>query len=142
MMQVQNDQMKFLLETIQKLLVTVLSNQQSQHKCCCFEKNHCKNDGNLKKTELLTKEIVEDCRQQNCDNQPEKPQTSLKNNEIPQKKSETNKRSKDVIKSNITPVTKDKPTNPKITRCDSGTNDEDNKIEKERTYSVVRYIKY
>lgn len=141
MMQVQNDQIKFLLETIQKLLVTVLSNQQTQHKCCCVEQIHCKKDDNLKKTELLTEEVVEDCQLKKCENQQEKSQTSLKNNETVLKKNKPNRISKDFNKSNIIPVTKCKPKNPKVTECDSAINKKD-KTEKERTYSVARYVEY
>ncbi|XP_050423421.1 SCL-interrupting locus protein homolog isoform X2 [Adelges cooleyi] len=53
MMQMQNDQMKFLLETIQKLLVTVLANQQTSHKCCCSERENCKKDISIYKDNFM-----------------------------------------------------------------------------------------
>lgn len=146
MMQLQNDQMKFLLETIQKLLVTVLSNQQNQHKCCYSENGHCKNNDDSK-TEVFKKDVTQkECNSQHSnDNDIEKPQIDLKKTETVQKKNELNKNLKSSGKNDVTSVTKVKPKNPVNTRCDNS-NDEkerrENKKEKERTYSILRYIEY
>lgn len=137
MMQVQNDQMKFILETIQKLLVTVLSNQQNVvHKCCCMKQNHCKHDDGFKTTESIQKnEIHEECQLKTSnDNQTEKPQISLKNDEIVQ-----NKNSKHFSKPDTTSDNpKDQPKILKDTKCVNNNDEEDNKKEKERTFSIAR----
>lgn len=141
-MQVQNDQIKFLLETIQKLLVTVLSNQQNVHKCCCIEHSRCK-QGDDFKTELIQKnEIHEKCQLKNSnDNQTEKPQISLKNDEIVQNKNELNKNSKRLNKPDVvSDKPKDQPKISTVTKCGTNNDEKDNKKEKERTYSIARYL--
>lgn len=138
MMQIQNEQMKFLLETIQKLLVTVLSNQQTHHKCCCSENPHSKKDEDLKKSELLTKDNSEDCQLKKY-NQLEKPQARIKKNKIIQKKNEPNKISNNFNKINVIPQSQNIQKT-KVTECDNSTNKEDNKINKEKTYSIARYV--
>ncbi|XP_029346844.1 uncharacterized protein LOC100167866 isoform X1 [Acyrthosiphon pisum] len=139
MMQLQNDQMKFLLETIQKLLVTVLSNQQNQHKCSCSENGHCKRDNDSKTTEVLKKDVIQKelNSQHSKDNNTEKPQTNLKKTEIVQKKNELNKNLKCSGKQDVTSVTKEKEKNPVNTICNNDNDEKDNKKEKERTYSII-----
>lgn len=145
MMQLQNDQMKFLLETIQKLLVTVLSNQQNQHKiCCCSENGHCKKENFSKTTEVFKKDVTqkEFTSQHTYDDNTEKPQANLKKIETVQKKNESNKNLKCSGKPDVTTVTKEKPKNPVNTRSDNSNDEKENKKEKEKTYSIIRYIKY
>lgn len=146
MMQIQNDQMKFLLETIQKLLVTMLSNQQNQHRCCCFDNGHCKNSNNFKMTESSkTNEVQEECHSQSTkDDQTEKPQQQQANlkktDKIAHTKIELNKSSNGHSNPNgKTLAFKDKHTNSQAFKCDNG---KDKKKETERTYSIERYIGY
>lgn len=149
MMQMQNDQIKFLLETIQKLLATVLSNQQSQHKCCYFEKEHYKQDDHLKTTELIknTETETKECQSQNSNsNLTDKPQASLKIDKSMQEKNELNKSSKCVNKPDVkskTSATKDKLRNPLVTQCGNDKNEQDlsKEKEKEKTYSIARYLR-
>lgn len=142
MMQLQNDQIKFLLETIQKLLVTVLSNQQIQHKCCCSENGHCKKDNNSKTTEAFKNDLTrEKCpTKYSYDNHTEKQQTNLKKSEAVQKKNEPNQNVKYSDKPDITSVMKEKPKIPVDTRCDKSKDEETNTKEKEKTYSIIRYM--
>lgn len=137
MMQLQNDQMKFLLETIQKLLVSVLSNQQNQHKCCCFEHGYCKKDDNLKNTEFLKKNNTQEESelQNSVDDHLEKSQINLKKNEENLKMSESNNSAKPVIKPNITTTNEEQPKSTEVIKC---SNKKINIKEKETTYSVVR----
>ncbi|XP_025204567.1 uncharacterized protein LOC112601267 [Melanaphis sacchari] len=139
MMQLQNDQMKFLLETIQKLLVTVLTNQQNQHKCCCSENGHYKKVNDSKSTEVLEKEQAQEkCPSQYVhNNHTEKLQTNSKKSETVQKKNEPNQNVKYSDKPDITPVIKQKPKNSVSTRCDNSKDEKVNTKEKERTYSVI-----
>lgn len=139
MMQLQNDQIKFLLETIQKLLVTVLSNQQIQHKCCCSENGHCKKVNDSKTTEMLKKDETqkEFPPLRSNDNHSEKPQINFKETESVQKKTETNKNLKYCGKSD---ATKEKPKTPVNTKCGNSHDEKNNKKEKEKTYSIIRYI--
>lgn len=142
LMQMQSDQMKFLLETIQKLLVTVLSNQQNQHKCCCFENSHCKKNDDLKKSEVLKiNDTQKECHLKHSnDNHTIKSSSDLKKEELVQNKNEPNRRSNSVGISNTTSTSKDKPKNTKISKCDTN-NSNDVKVdkkEKERTFSIAR----
>lgn len=146
MMQIQNDQMKFLLETIQKLLVTVLSNQQNQHKCCCFDNGHCKNSNNFKMTESSkTNEVQEQCQLQSTNNdQTEKQQQQQANlkktDQIAHKKIELNKTSKGHSNPDSkTLASKGKRINAHAFKCVNGN---DKKKETERTYSIGRYVEY
>lgn len=145
MMQMQNDQMKFLLETIQKLLVTVLSNQQNQHKCCCFEKNYCKQNNGFKTSELLkdTETQTYDCQLSNSnDNLIDKPQNILKEDKSVPENNQPNTNSKLINKPDAKSemhTTKNKPRNPSVAKGDNN-NEKNISKEKERTYSVVRYI--
>lgn len=141
LMQMQSDQMKFLLETIQKLLVTVLSNQQNQHKCCCSENGQCKNNNDLNKSEMLRKNDTEkegELKYSN-DNHTNKPSSDLKKNEFIEQKNETNKRSTSVGKVDITSVSKDKPKKSKNIKCNKKNDEKVDKKEKERTFSIARY---
>lgn len=146
MMQLQNDQIKFLLETVQKLLVTVVTYQPNQHKCCCFEHEHCKKNDSSKTTKLFQKnETRKECVLENSTellSHTEKPHTSLNKNENKQKENESNKNSISLIKSNIAPVTQEESKNTRATKCISSDNRDkiNNSKEKERTYSVVRYV--
>jgi len=142
MMQLQNDQMKFLLETIQKLLVTVLSNQQNQHKCCCSENGHCKKDNDSQTTEVFKKDETqkESLLQHSNDNNTEKPPINIKKTETLQKKIESKKNLKCSGKQDVTSVAKEAPTNVVNTRCDNRNDEKDSKKEKERTYSIIRYL--
>jgi len=144
MMQLQNDQMKFLLETIQKLLVTVLSNQQNQHKCCCPGNGHCKKENYSKTTEVFKKDVTQkECTSQHTyDDNTEKTQANLKKTETVQKKNESNKNLKCSGKPDVTTVTKEKPKNPVNTRSDNNNDEKESKKEKEKTYSIIRYIEY
>lgn len=141
MMQIQNDQIKFLLETIQTLLVTVLSNQQTNHKCCCFNNGNLKKNDDLKPTKMSkANDVIEEHQSQNSnDGQKEKPQNTFKkiNKTVP-KKNESNKSSKCI---NKIPVTKNKSKSPEGSKCSNDV-DENNKKETERTYSIGRYIEY
>lgn len=140
-MQIQSDQMKFLLETIQKLLVTVLSNQQNPHKCCCFENNQCKKSDDFKAPEFFKNmnDSQEKCQLQNYnDNNTEKQQTNVKTDDVVQDKTEQNIKSKCSIKQNITSV-KNKPKNSKVYKCDKN-NDEKDIKEKETICSALRYM--
>lgn len=140
MMQLQNDQIKFLLETIQKLLVTVLSNQQNQHKCCCSENCHCKKDNNSKTTEVFKNDLAQEkyTSKYSLDNRTEKQQTNLKKSV--QSKNEPNQNLKCSSKPDITSVTKEKPKIPVDTKCDKSKDEENNPKEKEKTYSIIRYM--
>lgn len=140
MMKVHNDQTKCILETIHKLLATVLSKQENQHKCCC-SMNHCFKRDNVKTIEISEKnEIQEKYPSKNSnDKQIEKPPSSLKNDEIIQKKNEPTKCSKCSYKPDNTSETKDKSKKPMTIKCNNSNNE---KKEKERTYSIQRYIKY
>lgn len=143
MMQIQNDQIKFLLETIQTLLVTVLSNQQTHHKCCCS--NNGKNNDSFKATELAkTNDIPKEHQSQNSnDVQKEQPQTTLqKTDKLTRSKNVSNKRSKGVNKTDKTPITKNKPKSPESSQCNGDVNEKSNKKETERTYSTGRYTKH
>jgi len=144
MMQLQNDQMKFLLETIQTLLATILSNQQNQHKCCCSENSHCKKENDSKTTVVFKKnETQKECTSQHTyDDNAEKPQANFKKTEIIQNKNESNKIFKCSGKPDVTTVTKEKPRNQENARCDNSNDEKENKKEKERTYSIIRYIEY
>lgn len=139
MMQLQNDQIKFLLETIQKLLVTVLSNQQNQHKCCCSENGHCKKDNDSKTTEVFKNDLTQEKYppRYSHDNHTEKQQTNLKKSEVVQKKNKPNLNLKYSGKPDITSVTKEKPKIPVDTRCDKSKDEENNTKEKEKTYSII-----
>lgn len=149
MMQMQNDQMKFLLETIQKLLVTVLSNQQNQHKCCCFEKNYCKQNNDFKTSELFKKTeiLTNECQlpNNNNNNLTDKPQNILKKDESVPKNNEPNENLKCINKPDVNtkmPAVKNKPQSPVVAKCDNNNDEKDTSKEKERTYSVVRYITF
>jgi hypothetical protein len=138
LMQMQSDQIKFLLETIQKLLVTVLSNQQNQHKhCCCFENNQSKISDDSNKAEILKKNDTKKKCQLNHsnDNHTNKILPNLKNEELLQKKNKPNKRSNSVGTIDTTSRSKDKPKTSKII----SNNEEVDKKEKERTFSIARY---
>lgn len=145
-MQIQNDQIKFLLETIQKLLGTMLSNQQNQHRCCCFDNGHCKNSNNFKMTESSkTNEVQEESQLRSTkDDQTEQQQQQQANlkktDKIAHKKIKLNKNSKGHSNPNgKTLASKDKCTNPQAFKCVNG---KDKKKETERTYSIGRYIEY
>uniref|UniRef100_A0A2S2PE29 Uncharacterized protein n=1 Tax=Schizaphis graminum TaxID=13262 RepID=A0A2S2PE29_SCHGA len=144
MMQLQNEQMKFLLETIQKLLVTVLSNQQTQHKCCCSENGHCKKDNDSKTTEMFKNDLTQEkCPSQHShSNNSEKLQTNLKKSETVQKKTKPKQNLKYSDKPNITSIEKEKPKTPVNTRSDNSKDEKENTKEKERTYSIIRYMQY
>ncbi|XP_060852790.1 uncharacterized protein LOC132930764 [Rhopalosiphum padi] len=139
MMQLQNEQMKFLLETIQKLLVTVLSNQQTQHKCCCSENGQCKKDNDSKTTEVFKNDLTQEkCPSQySHSNHSEKLQTNLKKSETVQKKTKTKQNLKYSGKPDITSIEKEKPKIPVNTRCDNSKDEKDNTKEKERRYSII-----
>lgn len=142
-MQLQNEQIKFLLENMQKMLVTVLSNQQSQNKCCCFNtNNHCVKNNDFNSSKLLkSNETQERSQLQNPnDVQTEKLQTNVQNKD----EKMLNKNPKCGGKlDNITPVTVENPKKSQTTKCNGCDNSEkDSKKEKERTYSVVRYINF
>lgn len=141
MMKIQNDQTKCILETIHKLLATVLSKQENQHKCCCSMNNHCFKSDNVKTTKSLEKNETQEKYQSNNSNdkQIEKPPSSLKNDEIIQKKNEPTTCSKCACKPDNLSETKDKSKKPRIVKCNNVNNE---KKEKERTYSIQRYIKY
>lgn len=145
MMQMQNDQMKFLLETIQKLLVTVLSNQQHQHKCCCFEKNYCKQNNDFKtsdvckKTEIQTNECPLSCFNNNV---PDKPQNILKKDESVPENNKSNENSKLIDTSDVNskrPAAKNISQNPLAAKSDNDNVEKDTSKAKERTFSVIRY---
>lgn len=140
-MQIQNDQIKFLLDTIQKLLVTILSNQQNQYKCCCFKNNQCKKDNDYKTSELIknVNDTQEGCQLQHSDNNIGKTQIDLEINDIVQKKNEQTI-SKCSNKQNIKSVTTDKPKILKVSKHNKSNNATINIKEKERTYSVARYF--
>lgn len=145
MMQIQNDQIKFLLETIQKLLVTILSNQQNPHKCCCFKNNQCKKSDDEITTEFIKNknDTQEGCQLQNVNNDHiEKPQIDLKNNNIIQEKNEQSTISKCSKKQNIKIVANDKPKISNISKRNNSDDATDNIKEKEKTYSVARYITF
>ncbi|VVC28645.1 Hypothetical protein CINCED_3A009822 [Cinara cedri] len=148
MMQMQNDQIKFLLETVQKLSMT-LSNQQNQHKCCCFLNSHCKNVNDNKPTELLkTSENPVNCQLDKLnDNSTEKPLNSLKKGKSVPEKNESNKGSKPLMKPDNISKDRSKP----LSKQDSiskdrskqqiirevADNEKDNKKDIERTNSVA-----
>ncbi|XP_015376584.1 PREDICTED: uncharacterized protein LOC107170885 [Diuraphis noxia] len=139
MMQLQNDQMKLLLETIQKLLVTVLSNQQNQHKCYCCDNGHCKIENDSKTTEVFKNDVTQkECTSQHTSNEnTEKPQAYLKKTETIKKKNESNKNLKCSGKPEVTSITKEKPKNPVNTGSDNSNDEKENNKEKERTYSII-----
>lgn len=135
MMQMQNEQIKFLLETVQKLSITLLSNQQNQHKCCCFINSHCQNLNNIKPTVSKTSETPAECE---LDHFTEKPQTSLKKDKNIPGKNESNKGSK-LNKSDNILVSKDKVKQQVIRKVSDS--EKDNQHERERANSAARYIK-
>lgn len=148
MMQMQNDQMKFLLETIQKLLVTVLSNQQNQHKCCCFEKNYCRQNNDFKASEMFkkTETLTNECPLPYCNNNlTDKPQNILKKDESVPENNEPNENSKCINKPDVNskmPAAKNKSQNPLVAKSDNSNDEKDTSKAKERTYSVLRFVTF
>lgn len=152
MMQIQSDQIKFLLETVQKLSMTLLSSQQNQPKCCCYVNSHCQNVNNNKPIELIkTIETPSECQLDNLNaNLTKKPQISINKDEIVPEKNIPNKGSKQPESiflpkdrpkqlDNIS-LFKDRPKQQIIRKVDD--NEKDNKKEKKRTNSAARYFNY
>lgn len=143
LMQMQSDQIKFLLETIQKLLATVLSNQQNQHKhCCCFENNQCKKNDDSNKEDILRKNDTEEeeCQlnQSNINHTNNLP-PDFKNEEFLEKKKEPSKKTNSLGTTDKTSRSKNKLKASKIIKCNSNNNEKVDKKEKERTFSIARY---
>lgn len=138
MMQVQNEQIKFILETIQKLLLTVLTNQQSQHKCCSENSHHKKSDDFTTVKISKKNDVQEEFPSQiSVDTEVENTtRIDKKKDEIVPKKNELDK---SLTKPVVSSATKDKPKNlsKKVSKCRNN-----NEKKKERTYSIARYVKY
>lgn len=136
MMQVQNEQIKFILETIQKLLLTVLSNQQNQHKCCYSENVHHEKSDNFTSAKVSKKKDMQEefPSQNNVDNKVESTRIGTKKEETVQKKKELDKCLTKPVRTSAT-IDKPKTLNVSISR---NSNEKKRENQKERTYSIAR----